>query len=69
MKAADLFRLVADRYKDRPADYVLSLGHHAMPQPDHPVSIYNLPEFQACVSLTMREVREWAASPVEQATD
>lgn len=60
MTASELFALVAASYHDKPDDYMLSLGHHELPDAARPLGMWNLPEFCAFVSITMREVREWA---------
>lgn len=59
--AQDIFRMLAERYKERPDDFSLLIGHVALPFPELPVSIINLPEIQGFMSLEMRYVRKWAA--------
>lgn len=61
MSAEELFALIAAQYSDKPDDYKLSIGHHELMDSTRPLGPWNLPEFSAFVSITMREVREWAA--------
>ena len=60
MTAQEIFELLALKYADKPDDFRLSIGHMAAPNPDDPITIFNLPEFQAHMSITMAEVRAWA---------
>ena len=55
--AADIFSLLAERYKGKPDDFKLSIGHYETPLPEQSLTIFNLPEFAGYISLTMREVR------------
>lgn len=56
VSAMQIFRLIAARYKHMPDDFVISIGHHAMPFPERPMGPWNQPEFQGYMSLTMRDV-------------
>jgi len=56
----DVFALLSERYKDRPDDFRLSIGHVCIPFPERPVSVVNLPELQAYMSLEMRDIRRFA---------
>lgn len=60
MSSKEIFRLVAERYKDESDDFALSLGHYAKPYPAKPIGIYNLPEFCGYLRLEMREIRALA---------
>lgn len=61
MSAKEIFELVAERYKDKPDDFVLSLGHHELMDKSKPMGMWNLPEFCAYLAISMREVRAFAA--------
>jgi hypothetical protein len=60
MSAQELFRLVSNRYKDKPDDFVVSIGHHSLQDMTKPMGLWNQPEFVACLSITIREVRAFA---------
>jgi hypothetical protein len=57
-----LFALLVEKFKDRPDNLLLSIGHLQLPDPNSSVDIndINLPEIQARVSIEMSDVRRWA---------
>lgn len=60
MNAAQVFELLALRYADKPDDFLISIGHQALPCPDQPIGIFNMPEIQAYMSLKMSDVRAFS---------
>ena len=68
MKNCEVFQLIANRYASKPDEFVLSIGHSERPFPDSPVGIYNLPEIQGYMSITLGQVREWA-KPAQTKSD
>ncbi len=66
MNQREIFELLASRYASKPDDFVLSIGHHELPEPSSPVGIFNLPTFVGFMSLDMKTVREFAAGMVSK---
>ena len=60
MTGQELFQVIERWYADKPDDFVISVGHVDRPYPSEPICILNQPEVHATISMTMRQVREWA---------
>lgn len=59
MDALELLHVIAAEYQDRPDEFVLSVGHWQRLYPSDDLSMENLPEFNARLSITVGQVREW----------
>jgi hypothetical protein len=57
MTSREIWELITARYKSESDDFIVSVGHSALPFPGSPVSIYNLPEIQAFLSLRLGDIR------------
>jgi len=60
LTAQETFAILAARLQDEPDDLRLSISKMVIPFPDKPLSIHNLPELQALMSISVGDVRRWA---------
>lgn len=63
-----IWKLLAESYKDRPNEASISFGMWSE-VPREELSIYNMPEFEATMSLTMADVRRYAEQPADPPAD
>jgi hypothetical protein len=57
MTAREVMAMIANKYKDKPDDFALSIGHW------EPGIIAGIPEFVAYLCLELKDIRRWAKKP------
>jgi hypothetical protein len=62
MESGEVWKLLADYYRDKPDDFPLSIGHRVVPFPDKPIGVFNVPEIQGVMMLTVGWVRQLATN-------
>ena len=60
MRLKTFLDLLVSYCSDRADDFTVTIGHQVQPFPDQPITIYNLPEIQGDVSITVGTIRRWA---------
>lgn len=68
MTSAQFWKPVADMYNGKPDNFRISVGDQRLPNPNQEMSITNVPEIVAVVSIDLGTMRKWAAqtAPAEE---